>query len=259
MVLENVIPRIKKNIFVRKEDNNVTVLHHVALGADFLNSTSSEIFDLIDGKNNCKEIFTRWVMNYPTLNEEDLVKDFENTMWTLKNLGFILWKGEIKMKYEKNNVVGEDLFEKTSKFYLRFLGKPNEYSENSYLGTTQKAYFIVPNIRTRSFYAQENYFVSIENGNITSAISLQGLNLTETTQTITSFLALESKEDDLIKLMSYVAKLLKSMGCFKMKIIVKEDERDILEPKIARLGFKYETTLKNEFKNKDCIYYGLML
>ena len=44
-----------------------------------------------------------------------------------------------------------------------------------------------------------------------------------------------------------------------MKIIVKEDERDILEPKIARLGFKYETTLKNEFKNKDCIYYGLML
>ena len=83
--------------------------------------------------------------------------------------------------------------------------------------------------------------------------------MTETTQTITSFLALESKEDDLIKLMSYVAKLLKSMGCFKMKIIVKEDERDILEPKIARLGFKYETTLKNEFKNKDCIYYGLML
>ena len=96
MVLENVIPRIKKNIFVRKEDNNVTVLHHVALGADFLNSTSSEIFDLIDGKNNCKEIFTRWVMNYPTLNEEDLVKDFENTMWTLKNLGFIYGKEKLK-------------------------------------------------------------------------------------------------------------------------------------------------------------------
>ena len=256
-----IIPRIDKGVFARKEKFGVTLLQTPNCGAKFLNTTSSELFELIDGKRNVAELYECWAKKYTQVSSQELRTDFLNCLYSMKNIGFILWKGDIEMSdLEKFEIVGEKLYEKTSAFYLNFIKKgTNAYSDLSYVSCNDLSYYLIPNIRTRSIYAQENYFIAIKSNQIVAAISLKGLNSVENPQGMTSFICLDENEVELKKLYEYVKSFLIKEKFNKINFMCNEEILTKTERAMNFFNFQKEAVLRKEFKGLDCYYFSNLL
>lgn len=175
MSATNAIPIKKNKVFLRKENDGVTLLYTDLSGIQLLNKTGTLIYSLIDGEKTINDICLAVSRNYEKALQSQVYEDTQNFLYSLKNKGLLRIKEETSKMAEGCSVIGERNYEDVSNFIKKYLSKDNSIIVG-FLNIPDKIYYSTIAIRTRSFNLNETFFTYVKDNKILSMISVLGLD-----------------------------------------------------------------------------------
>jgi hypothetical protein len=84
------LPKIKKGLVFREEDEGAFVFDPVNDDLRCLNETGARIFELLDGKNTIDGIVKKMKSHYPDISEVALEKDVHSFVEDLRRRGILV-------------------------------------------------------------------------------------------------------------------------------------------------------------------------
>ena len=248
---DNNIPMKKVKVFSRKENDGVTLLYSDFIGVQFLNATGSSIYELIDGIRTIDEICLLFSEKYTEFDKRQIYLDTQNFIYSLRNKGLLTIKEVLKDMDEGFVVIGEKYYRETSNFISKYFGKANT-NIIGFVTVSDKRYYSTVAIRTRSFQLNEVYFAYIVDNEISSVVSIVGLD--NTTDIVTISLILGTDVDSMKKLYFEVYEYLKKHDILKIKVVLSSDKQiENIVDFVESLGFEQEAILKKEMYGNDAI------
>ena len=248
---DNNIPMKKVKVFSRKENDGVTLLYSDFIGVQFLNATGSSVYELIDGTRTIDEVCLLFSEKYTESDKRQIFLDTQDFIYSLRNKGLLAIKEVSKDMDDGFVVVGEKHYRETSNFISKYFGKDNT-NIIGFVTVSDNRYYSTVAIRTRSFQLNEVYFAYVLDNEISSVVSIVGLDNMTGIATISSILGTEI--DLMKKLYSEVYEYLKKHDIIKIKVVLSSDKQmENIVDFVESLGFKQEAILKKEMYGNDAI------
>lgn len=190
------------------------------------------------------------------LDQTDARKKTENFLYELRNVGLIDFQDDTHNSFFNSElqVAGEKNYKVISNDIIESLGSCNTI----YTVSTDKKYYNIYALRTRSFSNRENYFFKF-NGDKYTIIGVQNLD-TPKFPIFISLLKYGENIEELSELFDKLVIELKQLKQYKIRITVnKALNHTTLENFLFSKGFKLEGTLKKEDGINDFFLYGKIL
>ncbi|MDR3584258.1 MAG: PqqD family protein [Desulfosporosinus sp.] len=257
---------VKTNgIFTRNESNGNMVIFSPVIGVKFFNKTAAQIYSNINGKNTHNDIIQIINDKYGNVDKITIKKDVLETLYALRTLRMIKWQPEendVQMEccIENQNgikVAGEMDYGNISRFILEKMKLKNTQEEISLIPMEDtEDYYRDFLIRTRQFFLAEVNFIFEEKGQITSLISIIGLNENISSVNIGLVLGNPKNINDLRLTYLHIENYLRKMNKSKIKVNIFEDKitKNIIDLFIE-IGFEKEARLERELNDRNVLIY----
>lgn len=242
----------KTQHYFRYEKNGITTLNSELCGTKFLNPTGTFIYSLINGEREMEDIVVHMLKRYPSVEARILQAEVADFICSMHNMGFLDWEGVGEVR-EGCRLAGEADYKLVSELMLSYLTKTHSWQ--GYISANNPALYSAPAIRTRSFSANETYFIKCDNEKILALITVAGLDVPIALASIPCMLF--SDLLDIKDLFHYTESSLSSRGILKIKIMHYElPVCNGITKVFGQLGFSLECTLTREVNGKDIAVYS---
>lgn len=247
---------IKTKHYYRYENDEIVTINNTIAGTQILSSVAGFIYRLIDGKRTYNDILNCLTVRYQQVPYNELRKDLKDFLYSLKNYGFIVWKGINDEMGNGCHIVTEADYAKLNKYICKFLKEPDGL--HGFVKINEPAAYSVYILRSNEFYLRETYFINESDDSINATVAYTGIN--SGTQTAALSFVIGNEISFICELIESSKASLKVAKISKVETLVPYDNNySQVASLLESIGFYDECRLHKELYGNDVELFALYL